>query len=70
MRAADDYFSRGLQKLALDSIMDNEELSVNPVRCNTYPPRFDKFLIIPRTMREAFNEGLPSCTSKHSVSSP
>jgi len=32
MRAADDYFSPGLQKFALDSIMDNEEVSINPVR--------------------------------------
>jgi hypothetical protein len=67
MSAADDYFTRGLQKFPLGSIMDNEDVSVNPVRCNTYLPWFDRFLIIPLTMREAFNEGLPSCTSKNSV---
>jgi hypothetical protein len=53
--------------LSLGSIMDNEDVSVNPARCNTRLPWFDKFLIILQTMREAFNEGLPSCTSKNSV---
>ena len=67
MSAADDYFTRGLQKLALGSIMDNEDVSVNLVRCNTRLSQVNKFLIIPRIMREAFNEGLPSCISKNSV---
>ena len=60
MSSADDYFTRGLQKFAVGSIMDNECISVNPVRCNTRQNRDDAFLIIPPVVREAFNRGLPT----------
>jgi len=55
-----DYFEYGLQKFTLGSIMDNEAISVNPVRCNTRQNRDDAFLIIPPVVREAFNKGLPT----------
>jgi len=60
MSLSADYFECGLQKFALDSIIDNENISVNRCGCNADWFWIDKFLMIPTSIREAFNKGLPT----------